>query len=93
MTFDEFVAEVHGKINGTAAEKGYNRTGADGPNQLYRFVSDTVGGDAHAIGECLYKLTRYAAKGNPEDLIKTAAWCFLILKHVDERKAQGDGAS
>ena len=83
MTFDEFTAQVRGLLEPTAAGKGYNQTGADGPNDLYAFVRQTVGNDGHAIGEIVYKARRYQAKGNPDDVLKIAAWAFLILKHRD----------
>lgn len=83
MTFDEFTAQVRALLEPTAAGKGYNTTGVDGENELYEFVRETVGGDGHALGEMLYKVKRYAAKGNPEDLLKVAAWAFLVLKHRD----------
>lgn len=85
MTFDRFMTQVRVLLEPTAAGKGYNRTGVDGQNDLYEFVQATVGGDGHAIGEIIYKAKRYAAKGNPEDLLKAAAWAFLILKHRTER--------
>lgn len=74
----------------TAAGKGYNTTGVDGSNQLYEFVRD-VAGEGHALGEIIYKAKRYAAKGNPEDVLKIAAWAFLILKHrtPDHRMESG----
>lgn len=80
MTFDEFVAGVRSLLEPTAQGKGYNTTGVDGANQLYEFVQG-VAGDGHALGEIIYKAKRYAAKGNPEDVLKIAAWAFLILKH------------
>ena len=91
MTFDEFMADVRALLEPTASGKGYNRTGVDGPNDLYRFVAGTVGGDGHAIGEVIYKMVRYGAKQNPEDVKKAAAWCFLILKHRAERTKDATG--
>ena len=81
MTFDEFAAEVRGLLEPTAKGKGYNATGADGPNGLYQFVHGMTGSHGHALGEIVYKARRYAAKGNREDVLKIAAWAFLILKH------------
>jgi hypothetical protein len=80
-TYAEFSARVKELLEPTAQSKGYNTTGVDGQNQLYEFVQDTVGGPGHAIGEAIYKVKRYAAKRNPEDLEKLAAWAFLIWKH------------
>jgi len=80
MTFDEFMTAVRALLEPTAQGKGYNTTGVDGANQLYEFVSG-VAGEGHALGEIIYKVKRYAAKGNPEDMLKVAAWAFLIMKH------------
>jgi len=80
MTFDQFVSEVRGLLEPTASGKGYNSTGVDGPNDLYDFVKTMSGGHQHALGEIVYKARRYAAKGNREDVLKIAAWAFLILK-------------
>lgn len=81
MTFDEFMGEVRALLEPTAAGKGYNGTGVDGQNELYEFVQGMTGGHHHALGEIVYKAKRYAAKGNKEDVLKIAAWAFLILKH------------
>ena len=84
MTFDEFTKEVHKLMAGDALAKGYNRTGPDSDNPLYQFVQDTVSGDGHPIGEIIYKAKRYAAKRDPVDMLKIAAWAFLVLKHRRE---------
>lgn len=83
-TFDDFVTQVRALLEPTASAKGYSSTGADGPNQLFEFVH-SVAGNGHALGEVIYKAKRYAAKGNPEDILKIAAWSFLIWKHDTER--------
>lgn len=83
-TFRQFITEVEALLNSTASGKGYNQTGANGPNVLYAFVKHMSGGHQHAMGEIIYKITRYAAKGNIEDILKVAAWAFLIYKHHDE---------
>ncbi len=83
MTFDEFSNQVRALLEPTAKGKGYNTTGVDGHNDLYEFVQ-SMAGDGHALGEIVYKAKRYAAKGNPEDVLKIAAWAFLILKHRQE---------
>lgn len=86
MTFQEFCGQVEKLLNGTAAGKGYNATGPDSQNQLYEFVQRVSGGHQHAQGEIIYKIQRFAAKGNLEDIYKAAAWCFLIAKHSDLRR-------
>ncbi len=80
-TFEAFAAEVRSLLEPTAASKGYNSSGADGDNPLYQFIRELAGGDGHALGEIVYKARRYAAKGNPEDILKAAAWCFLVWRH------------
>ena len=85
MTFDQFAVQVRTLLEPTANGKGYNGTGADGPNDLYEFVQGMTGNHGHALGEIVYKARRFAAKGNREDVLKIAAWAFLILKH------EGDG--
>ena len=80
VTFDVFTNAVHALLEPTAAGEGYNTTGVDGQNQLYEFVQGIVG-EGHALGEIIYKVKRYAAKENPEDMLKVAAWAFLVLKH------------
>lgn len=81
MTYDEFAERVRALLEPAAAGKGYNQTGADGVNELYAFVQRVNAGDGHAVGEVIYKMVRYGAKRNPEDVLKAAAWCYLILKH------------
>ncbi len=85
MTFDQFAAQVRHLLEPTASGKGYNTTGADGPNDLYDFVKTMSGGHQHALGEIVYKARRYAAKGNREDMLKIAAWAFLVLKHEPDQ--------
>lgn len=82
-TFTNFEQRVLALLEPTAQSKGYNTTGVDGENKLYQFVAETIGGPGHAIGEIIYKIKRYAARGNPEDLEKIAAWAFLAWRHHD----------
>jgi hypothetical protein len=83
-TFDQFCAKVRDLLEPAAASKGYSLNGADGPNALYEFVEAMNGGPGHATGEVIYKIRRYAAKRNPEDLLKAAAWCWLMYRHHRE---------
>ena len=83
-TFDQFVTEVRNLLDGKASDKSYNTTGVDGPNELFDFVEEIAKGPGHALGEIIYKVKRYAAKGNPEDIVKVAAWAFLVWRsHKD----------
>ena len=81
-TYEAFMAEVRTLLDGAAKGKGYNASDLDGHNALYEFVEAMNDGAAgHALGEIVYKARRYAAKRNPEDVLKIAAWAFLIYKH------------
>ena len=79
-SFEVFIAEVRSLLEGQASEKAYNKTGADGDNELYSFVYNTIGGPGHAIGEIVYKSRRYMAKRDKQDMAKAAAWCYLAWK-------------
>ena len=83
-TFDAFRAEVEASLTSAAGEKGYNTTGVDGENRVYAVVHAATGGHGHALGEIIYKALRYARKRDPADLVKIAAWAFLIYKHHGE---------
>lgn len=80
QTFDSFIKQVHALLEPTASGKGYNTTGVDGHNPLYEFVA-SFAGPHHALGEIVYKAKRYEAKRNLEDVLKIAAWAFLVYKH------------
>jgi hypothetical protein len=80
QTFEDFVTRVIELLEPTAQGKGYSTTGVDGHNALYEFVAE-MAGPGHALGEIVYKSRRYEAKRNPEDLVKIAAWAFLLYKH------------
>jgi hypothetical protein len=78
--FKVFVEEVMAKLEGNAADKGYNTTGPNGDNELYACIQGLSDGDAHAIGEIVYKAVRYSKKKDKQDLIKIAAWAYLVWK-------------
>ena len=92
--FPAFCEAVRKLIEETAAAKGYHQSGLAGPNPLYTFVSETVGGPGHALGEMIFKIRRYAACRDREDLVKIAAWACLVwcFDRPDERQQQ-PGAS
>ena len=79
-SFASFCAAVRDLLDETASDKGYHRSGLAGPNPLYTFVAETAGGPGHALGEIVYKVRRYAARRNPEDLAKVAAWAYLVWR-------------
>ena len=76
-TFNKFMGGVNEVLSGKAQDKGYAE-GPDGPNPLFEMT-----GDMHATGEIIYKAVRYRAKKNPEELLKIAAWAFLIWRHME----------
>ena len=78
--FASFCKAVSDLLDRQAAEKGYHQSGLTGPNPLYEFVSETAGGPGHALGEIVYKVRRYAARRDPEDLVKVAAWAYLVWR-------------
>ncbi len=78
--FASFCEAVRALLDETAADKGYHQTGLTGPNPLYALVNEIANGPGHPLGEIVHKVTRYAARGNLEDLEKIAAWSFLIWK-------------
>ena len=77
--FDSFAKQVRDLVEGKAREKGYNQTSADGPNELFSFVRGNFG-LGHSAGEVIYKVVRYSRKKNKEDLLKAAAWLYLIWR-------------
>ena len=80
-TFQTFMNAAEDLLNGTAASKGYSPNGPDGSNPLYAFVEHAVGGSQHAIGEIIYKAVRYQHQRDPKDLLKIAAWAYLVWRH------------
>ena len=73
-----FCEAVSDLLDQQATDKGYHQAGLTGPNPLYGLVTEIAGGPCHALGEIIYKVRRYAARRNPEDLVKVAAWAYLI---------------
>ena len=80
--FNAFCAGVYELLQQKAKDKQYNATGTEGPNPLYEFVrSMNQSRDAHALGEIVYKVRRFSATGHVEDILKIAAWAFLVWKY------------
>ena len=73
--FAEFMDGVRALVESKAAEKGYNDGGTEG-NDLMEFTNKFFPG--HAAGEVCYKMIRYARKKQKEDLLKAAAWAYLL---------------
>ncbi len=85
-TYKEFAERVEALLDDSARAKAYNATGVDGPNELFDFIG-RVAGDGHALGEIIYKVIRFKAKENTEDIEKIAAWAFLVWrKHQNEHR-------
>ena len=83
--FNAFCAGVYELLQQKAKDKQYNATGTEGPNPLYEFVRSMTGSDAHALGEIIYKAKRFSATGQIEDVLKIAAWAFLVWKYNHTR--------
>ena len=78
--FAAFCVAVRDLLDETVATKGYQQTGLTDANPLYEFVAETAGGPGHALGEIIYKVRRYSARRDPEDLLKVAAWAYLVWR-------------
>lgn len=79
--FEAFAAKVKDIIEAKAEAKGYRKGQASNPGgELYAFVKAHFGG--HDLGEAVYKLVRFAAKGDEEDLLKAAAWIYLTWANL-----------
>jgi hypothetical protein len=77
-SIQEFNAQVVSALNGKAESKGYSAGGDSGGRPMLDAVALIAGEGTHPAGEIAYKLARYKAKRNPEDLVKVAAWAFLM---------------
>jgi len=80
--FQDFAQQARELVDGQAASKGYNQTGAEGPNALFDFVQNM--GLSHAEGELVYKVVRWHNRHDKADLLKIAAWAFLLWLHTPE---------
>jgi hypothetical protein len=80
-SYRQFCEQVEAMLSVGAKNKGYSAGGTDGPNDVYEFIYTATGDHGHPIGEIMYKAIRYMRKRNPEDLIKIAAWAYLVFKH------------
>lgn len=84
MNTESFFDQVSEVVGSRAAVKGYG--GQDWESGLYSFVHQHIAEEGHAIGEIIYKAVRYNNKRSPEDLVKIAAWAFLIWHHDRKQK-------
>lgn len=76
VALKDFYEEVEKAISQKAKEKGYSTPNSDTRRELIDFVGKYAPG--HSIGEIIYKAIRWTRKHDPEDLIKIAAWAFLV---------------
>ena len=81
QSYQKFCEQVEAILSVSAKSKGYTDTDANGPNDGYEFIYTATGDHGHPIGEIMYKALRYMKKRNPEDLLKIAAWAYLVFKH------------
>lgn len=81
MKLMTFIDEVQRMLQGEAENKGYSQDA--GNIELTDFVHQCTG-DGHAIGEIIYKAVRYTSRPDKKDLVKIAAWAFLIWKNNAE---------
>ena len=79
-TFDEFMAGARDLVEGKAIAKGYNEGGTE-KNDLMEFTNKFFPG--HAGGEIVYKAIRYGRKRDKADLLKIAAWAYLLWRYDD----------
>lgn len=77
-SLDDFVLEIKRKVLGQAKEKGYITGNEDSGRALYDFIDKYVHNHGHAIGEIVYKAVRFSRRKDPEDIVKVAAWAFLV---------------
>jgi hypothetical protein len=86
--FDRFSQDVEQLLSKTAESKGYLKAGIpEDTNNLYTMIQQALcrGGHGHALGEIVMKAVRYAERGEKTDLLKMAAWAYLIWQHHDHR--------
>ena len=76
--FDEFMRGARDLVEGKAITKGYNEGGTE-RNDLMEFTNKFFPG--HAGGEIVYKAIRYGRKRDKADLLKIAAWAYLLWRY------------
>lgn len=89
ISLSSFHEAIDGILLGQATSKGYHSKGHNG-RQLYDFVHD-LASNGHALGEIVYKAIRYNRRKDRTDLVKIAAWAFLIYdkdKRDEENKSK-----
>jgi hypothetical protein len=75
--FGKFVEQVGEVLTATARGKGYIDEWESKPGgALFDLIESVCPG--HPIGEIIYKAIRYRSKEDPGDLVKIAAWAYLV---------------
>lgn len=91
--FSAFVKGVEESLSGSANGKGYAQHGT-ADTDLHDFIEYHFSG--HALGEIVSKCVRYQAKKNPEDLLKIAAWAYLLWQNevpLQRERAYADSSA
>lgn len=87
QSLGNFFDELYAIVGGKAQQKGYaslNAKDSSGRETL-DFVKQHAPG--HAEGEMMYKIIRWTKKRQPEDLLKLAAWAFLVWDQYRRERA------
>ena len=87
-SFEAFSGDVRQLLTKTATSKGYVKAGIhEDTNPLYTMIQQGLcqGGHGHALGEIVMKAVRYAERGDKTELLKMAAWAYLIWQHHEDR--------
>jgi hypothetical protein len=80
--FEDFAKLVRDSVEGQAKRKGYTDNDTGGDNKLAQITQILGIGDAHGIGEIIYKATEYLKNPREVLLIKIAGWCYILwTKH------------
>lgn len=81
LTTGDFTREIEEVIGVTAGKKGYLKKDRHLASRIYEEF-----GRGHMLGEIATKITRYNHIQNYDDLVKIAAWAFLLAReHKKER--------
>lgn len=79
QNFEEALKEFHKSLDEillfAAKTKGYHGAATDGRKLFDEAHTENYG---HPIGEIKYKLRRFQSTRDPIDIVKVAAWAFLI---------------
>lgn len=75
VALQDFYLEMSEMVINNAKKKGYHGNDEDG-RVLFDFV--TKYSEGHSIGEIIYKAIRWTKKRDNKDIVKIAAWAFLI---------------